>query len=43
VIATQAASFGVAAGTGPVYFKAFLKSSGTTKCELDQLDLGGLQ
>ena len=41
VIATNVSSFGTQLGKGTVYFKAFLKSSGTSKCELDQLELSG--
>jgi hypothetical protein len=43
VVSANAATFGAQVGMGTVYFKAYLKSSGTTKCELDQLDLGGQQ
>lgn len=41
VIATNAASFGSYVGKGTVYFKAFLKSSGTSKCELDKVQIDG--
>ncbi len=43
VINTQASSFGTQLGTGTVFFKAYLNSSGTTPCELDQLVLQGQQ
>jgi trimeric autotransporter adhesin len=42
VINTNASSFGTAVGTGTVYFKAYLGSSGTTACELDNVSLGGV-
>jgi hypothetical protein len=42
-ISSNASTFGTQVGTGTVYFKAFLKSSGTSKCELDKLDLAGQQ
>jgi hypothetical protein len=37
-----ASSFGSVVGTGTVYFKAYLGSSGTTACELDNVSLGGV-
>ncbi len=43
VISTNAASFKDVAGTGTVFFKAYLKSYGITRCELDQLILTGQQ
>ena len=43
MISTNAASFTGGAGTGTVYFKAYLQSSGSSKCELNQLDLTGQQ
>jgi hypothetical protein len=42
-ITTNASAFGSTVGTGTVYFKAYLKSSGTSKCELDNLTLTGQQ
>ncbi len=40
-ISANAAKFGSQVGVGTVFFKAHLRSSGTSKCELDQLDLTG--
>ena len=40
-ITANAATFGSTLGSGTVYFKAFLKSSGTSSCGLDNLDLAG--
>jgi hypothetical protein len=42
-IAAQVSTFGTEVGTGSVYFKAFLQSSGTAACELDQIRLDGQQ
>lgn len=39
-ISAHATSFESTVGRGTVYFKAFLKSDGSTACEIDQLDLG---
>jgi hypothetical protein len=33
------ATFATQVGTGTVYFKVFLRSSGTTNCEIDNLEL----
>lgn len=41
VINTNIAAFGTQFGTGSVFFKAFLQSSGTSKCELDNIQVGG--
>jgi hypothetical protein len=41
VIHTNAATFGAQVGKGTVYVKAYLKSTGTSKCELDNIQLGG--
>jgi hypothetical protein len=41
VISANLSTFAAAAGTGTVYFKAYLSSSGATACELDQLVLDG--
>jgi hypothetical protein len=41
VLSTKLSAFAAKAGTGTVYFKAYLSSSGTTACELDQLVLDG--
>jgi len=40
-INTNAATFGSSVGRGSVYFKAFMQSSGTSKCELDNIAVGG--
>jgi len=40
-INSHASSFAATAGTGQVYFKAFLNSSGSSKCELSNLLLSG--
>jgi hypothetical protein len=42
-ITTNASTFGSTVGTSTVHFKAFLNSSGTSKCELDNLGLSGQQ
>jgi len=42
-LATNASTFGTQVGTGTIYFKAFLQSSGSSKCELDNLALNGTQ
>ncbi len=42
-IATNAATFGTQVGTGTIYFKAFLQSTGASACELKNLELDGLQ
>jgi hypothetical protein len=41
-IATNLAAFSTELGTGTVYFKAYLKSSGSSACELDNLALSGI-
>jgi len=41
VIHANTATFGSQVGTGAVYFKAFLQSSGTSKCELDNIQVDG--
>jgi hypothetical protein len=41
VIQTNSATFGTQVGKGNVYVKSFLKSSGTTKCELNNIQFGG--
>jgi hypothetical protein len=41
-LSANAASFATVAGSGTVYFKAFLKSTGATGCELNQLQLDGV-
>jgi hypothetical protein len=41
-VATNISSFATQVGTGTVYFKAYLQSSGSTKCELDNLQLDGI-
>lgn len=41
VINTNTATFGTQVGKGTVYVKAYLKSSGTSKCELDNIQVGG--
>ena len=43
VIAAHAASFASTIGTGTIYVKAYLKSSGTSACELSDVELDGLQ
>lgn len=43
VLGANVASFATQVGTGTVYFKAFLNSSGTAGCELDQLQINGIQ
>ncbi|MEO5668891.1 MAG: LamG-like jellyroll fold domain-containing protein [Bdellovibrionota bacterium] len=40
-IQTHASTFGSQIGRGTVYFKAFLESSGTTPCELDNIAVTG--
>jgi hypothetical protein len=40
-IHANAATFGSTVGRGNVYFKAFLRSSGTSPCELDNISVGG--
>ncbi len=42
IIADNISTFATQVGTGTVYFKAYLQSSGTTKCELDNLELDGV-
>jgi|GEM_PF-688186 len=41
VIGANAATFGTQVGRGIVYIKAFLQSSGTSKCELDKVQVDG--
>jgi hypothetical protein len=41
VIQTNTATFGTQVGRGTVYVKAYLKSSGTSKCEIDNINVGG--
>jgi hypothetical protein len=41
VIQTNAATFGTQVGRGTVYTKAYLNSTGLTKCELDSIHIGG--
>jgi hypothetical protein len=41
VIHANTATFGTQVGKGTVYMKAYLKSSGTSKCELDNIQVGG--
>lgn len=43
VINTNASTFGAQLGTGIVYFKAFLQSSGSTSCALDNVLINGQQ
>ena len=43
VINTNAATFPVPTVTTKVFYKAFLKSSGTSKCELDNIEIDGTQ
>lgn len=40
-VSSYANRFGAEVGSGTVYFKAFLKSTGSSACELDRLDLDG--
>jgi hypothetical protein len=40
-IQANASSFASSVGRGTVYFKAFLQSSGTSPCELDEIVIGG--
>ena len=42
-LSTNLAAFATTLGTGTVYFKAYLKSSGSTACGLDNLSLSGSQ
>ena len=42
-IASHANTFGAQAGAGTLYFKAYLQSSGTSACELQNFELDGLQ
>jgi hypothetical protein len=41
-IAANAAGFAAVAGTGKVYFKAFLRSTGLVPCELSEVGLDGI-
>jgi len=41
VINSHASSFAATAGTGQIYFKAFLNSSGSSKCELSSVLING--
>jgi len=43
VIQANAPVFGSTVGRGTVYFKAFLRSSGTSKCELDNILIEGIR
>ena len=43
VISTNASTFGTQIGTGTLYIKALLKSSGSTACELDNVAATGQQ
>jgi hypothetical protein len=41
-IQSNIATFGTQVGFGTVYFKAYLQSTGTSKCELNSIHLGGI-
>ena len=43
MVASHIAAYGTQLGTGTVYIKAYLISSGTTACELSNLELDGMQ
>jgi hypothetical protein len=43
VMSSNAASFATQVGTGTVYFKAFLNSTGSAACELDNVQAAGTQ
>lgn len=43
VTSTNSATFGSSIGRGTIYFKAYLKSSGTQECELDNVQTTGAQ